>query len=481
MATLFWYNLRKQQTTNQPEKAAVMKLARKQVQSQSRTLPKVEFADQKLSSFSGLVIFQALFDNLQLKDRLRACFRHVETVPTYDFAIQFLGLIVHILLGYRQLRDVAYYREDPMVLRLLGLQKLPNVATISRLLGSICAKTVGKIRELAREIVLNRLAFLQLRRVTLDFDGSVLGTCRHAEGTAVGFNRKKKGQRSYYPLFCTVAQTGQVLDFHHRPGNVHDSNGARELIRACVEAVRAVLPNAVIEVRMDSAFFSDAIIGLLKELDVEYTLSVPFERLWELKQQIESRKRWQNINAETAYFELTWKPKSWARRSRFLVIRSQRAVQQPGPLQLDLFVPQVLGFEFKVIVTNKRISARHVVAYHEGRGTQEAIFAELKSQGQMDYIPVRKLMGNQTFLLAVIFAHSLNRELQMQTRPIQRQTTEKRAPLWIFEQLATIRRRLIQQAGRLTRPQGRLTLTLGTSPAVKEEFLGYLGQLQAAY
>ncbi|NJL28318.1 MAG: type I addiction module toxin, SymE family [Thermoanaerobaculia bacterium] len=187
------------------------------------------------------------------------------------------------------------------------------------------------------------------------------------------------------------------------------------------------------------------------------------------------------LSRETAYFELTWKPKSWARRSRFLVIRSQRAVQRSGPLQLDLFIPQVAGFEFKVIVTNKRISARHVVAYHEGRGTQEAIFAGLKSQGPMDCIPVRKLMGNQTFLLAVIFAHSLDRELQMQTRPVQRQTTEKPAPLWIFEQLNTLRKRLIQQAGCLTRPQGRLTLTLGTSPVIKEEFLGYLGHLQAAY
>ena len=65
-------------------------------------------------------------------------------------------------------------------------------------------------------MVLDRLLALQLATVTLDFDGSVLSTGRIAEGTAVGFNRKKKGQRSYYPLFCTVAQTGQVLDVLHR-------------------------------------------------------------------------------------------------------------------------------------------------------------------------------------------------------------------------------------------------------------------------
>jgi hypothetical protein len=45
----------------------------------------------------------------------------------------------------------------------------------------------------------------------MDFDGSVISTGRVAEGTAVGFNKKKKGQRSYYPLFCTIAQTTQVF------------------------------------------------------------------------------------------------------------------------------------------------------------------------------------------------------------------------------------------------------------------------------
>jgi hypothetical protein len=57
-------------------------------------------------------------------------------------------------------------------------------------------------------LVLERLEKEALQTVTLDFDGSVQSTKRHAEGTAVGFNKEKKGARSYYPLFCTVAQTG---------------------------------------------------------------------------------------------------------------------------------------------------------------------------------------------------------------------------------------------------------------------------------
>jgi len=75
------------------------------------------------------------------------------------------------------------------------------------------------MRQLCREGVLERLILAKFSRLTLDFDGSVLsiqGSSR--EGTAVGFNRKKKAARSYYPLFCTIAQTGQVFDVYHRPG-----------------------------------------------------------------------------------------------------------------------------------------------------------------------------------------------------------------------------------------------------------------------
>lgn len=48
-----------------------------------------------------------------------------------------------------------------------------------------------------------------------------------------------------------------------------------------------------------------------------------------------------------------------------------------------------------------------------------------------------------------------------------RHTTEKRAPLWCFEQPGTLRRELIQRAGRLTRPQWQLMLTMSTNPAVR--------------
>jgi hypothetical protein len=81
----------------------------------------------------------------------------------------------------------------------------------------------------------------------------------------------------------------------------------------------------------------------------------------------------------------------------------------------------------------------------------------------MDYVPVRTLYGNQTYLLAALFAHNLTRELQTQIQSPCRKTTAQRATLWVFEKLDTVRKTIIQRAGRLTQPNGTYTLTISAN------------------
>lgn len=456
-----------------------MKHSRSKTKSKVHAQPELKFESQSLTSFAGLVIFQKFFATIELKKKLRHCLAPLDSGKIFNRTALFTQLIIHLLLGYRELKDTRFYQNDPMVKRLLGLHHIPTAATLSRFLKEATAQTTQNLRRCLREMVLTRLQLIAPPRLTLDFDGSVQSTKRRAQGSAVGFNKKKKGMRSYYPLFCTVAQTMQVLDFLHRPGNVHDSNGAEAFILACIDAVQAILPSVRIEVRMDSAFFSDQIVTALSDRGIEFTISVPFERLTELKGRIEQRRRWRTLDSDTSYFEDDWKPKCWAQQFRFLFIRTRSKKQQKGPVQLDLFIPYEYGYDFKVIITNKTLRAKRVVAYHEGRGSQEGIFGELKSHCHQDYIPVRTLYGNQTYLLAGLFAYNLVRELQMQTTEPVRHTTSKRASLWIFEKVDTLRKTMIQRAGRFTRPKGRLTLTLSANGWIKRRLLNVLDAIPA--
>lgn len=457
-----------------------MKYSKSEYSSRVYKIPEMFFEDQRLSSFSGLVIIQAFFKKLQLKRRLATCFDHIKSDAVVGFHVVTLLLILHIIMGYRRIREMEHYEDDPVVRRVMGLRRIPDVSTVSRRLKEVDQRSVDELRAVNRELVLEPLVDMGLGQVTVDFDGSVISTGRFAEGTAVGFNKKKKGARSYYPLFCTIAQTGQVLDLYHRPGNIHDSNGARPFILNQIRILRQALPGVQLESRLDSAFFSDEIVDMLNESSVQFTISVPFERFVDLKQMVESRSRWKKLDTRWSYFETNWSPNCWDQDYRFILLRQKVKKQQKGPVQLDLFVPHQYGYEFKVIVTNKKSSARNVLRYHNGRGAQENIFGELKTQCQMDYIPVRSLAGNQLYLLSAVFAHNLLRTLQMQILAPRLKNSENRGPLWDYQEARTIRQHLIQRAGRLTRPNGKLRLTLSGNKATRQAIEEYLNVLDPA-
>ena len=169
-----------------------MKSSKAQIEVKFHKIPVIQFEDQKLSSFSGLLIFQALFKKINLKRRLKYCFSHLKVSPIFGRHLIVMLLVVHLILGFRRLREIDYYRDDPLVLRLMGLRRLPDVSTVSRALSEMSTREVDKVRNLSRTLVIEGLSREKLSRLTLDFDGSVQSTKGHAEGTAVGFNKQKK-------------------------------------------------------------------------------------------------------------------------------------------------------------------------------------------------------------------------------------------------------------------------------------------------
>jgi len=443
-------------------------------------IPQVKFTEnRRLTSYGGLVVFQPLFRRLAFRKRLTRCFRHIDKQGIFGLGNIVCVLVVHILLGFRKLRELDYYRLDPMATRVCGLSALPDASTVSRNLRHADCAAVENLRDLLREMCIERLRKEGLARVTVDFDGSVQSTKGHAEGTAVGFNKKKKGARSYYPLFATISQTGVFYDFHHRSGNVHDSNGAAEFIRRTLLDVRRELSGVVLESRIDSAFYNEIIFSTLEECLAEFTCSVPFERFPKLKEKIEQCVNWKKIDDKWSVFESNWKPEKWRKSYRLIFVRQKKRAQKKGPIQLDLFTPTEEEFEYKVVATNKTGSAKNVLLFHNGRGSQEKIFGEGKQHAALDYIATRRLVGNQIYTLSGMFAHNIGRELQMSTRQQDRKTMPKRPAHWNFQSLGTLRQHLLHTAAEITRPQGELTLTLNAEKALRRDVIHYMKALGA--
>ncbi len=92
----------------------------------------------------------------------------------------------------------------------------------------------------------------------------------------------------------------------------------------------------------------------------------------------------------------------------------------------------------------------------------------------MSYVPCNTWNGNKIFVLCAILAHNLTRELQMRHQERARNTTTKRLALWKFSRIDTLRKVVIQRAGRLIRPGSVLTSSLAANDSVRENLQRYL-------
>ncbi len=81
-----------------------MKPHRSEVRCKAHAIPELQFENQSLTSFAGLVLVQQFFAFIDLKAHLRRCFRHLSGT-VFGRATIFHQRIVHLLPGYRELGD----------------------------------------------------------------------------------------------------------------------------------------------------------------------------------------------------------------------------------------------------------------------------------------------------------------------------------------------------------------------------------------
>lgn len=92
-----------------------------------------------------------------MKEELKKCFEHMKASPVFGRYLVVRPVIVHLVIGFCRLREIDYYRDDPLVLRRMGLRRLPDVSTISRALCQMEAEGVEKVRGLFTAMVIEGL------------------------------------------------------------------------------------------------------------------------------------------------------------------------------------------------------------------------------------------------------------------------------------------------------------------------------------
>ena len=181
-----------------------------------RELP-IEFSSEQLTSYGGLELLRRYFQCIDLGSRIR---RALTGQVGGDYGSTHLILLVIGLLvvGARRLGHLRYLAHDSLFARFCGLARIPSDRTVVNWLKQFTQSSLRGLTRLNSELLYAQIAKLELRRLTIDLDGTVIRTGAKVAWAARGFNPHHPRAKSYYPLLAHLAQTGHILRLKNRPG-----------------------------------------------------------------------------------------------------------------------------------------------------------------------------------------------------------------------------------------------------------------------
>lgn len=361
----------------------------------------VDFTAKNLTGNAGLVHLGRFAEKLNLSKTLES---HVSIkrgdTAEYKVADAVMILAMGVLIGAKHISHIALLRMDSVLRTLFRWEKFPDDTTISRIFKLFTArhcKELSEVEDMARKKVWGKKWF---GRITLDMDSTVRGVYGNQEGAEKGYNPKKRGQKSYHPLLCFIAETRECLHNWFRTGSAYSANGSVEFMKECFTK----LPKRIwkVTVRGDSAFFDGALFDFLEGQGAEYLVKVKMKGLVAL---LES-KSWQKVKNRPEYEKASFKYKcsGWKKERQFLAIRK---IEQGEEENDGLFPTQKITYQYFCYVTNMNKTAWSAHKYYGQRATSENWIEWCKNQMASGSILTDDFWANSAIFQTCIMAYNL--------------------------------------------------------------------------
>jgi len=165
---------------------------------------------------------------------------------------------------------------DKVFQKIDGLVSFPVQTTISRFLDGLKVVVARQIAVLNFDRLLKfREGFRAFIIITLDLDSHVSPVYGRQQRAGRGYNPKKKGRRSYPPLFCFIGETRDYLTGLLRSGKHHTSYQVIPFLKGVLKKLPAHIRK--IRLRADSGFFSVDFLMFLVKRSIEFYVVVPLQ------------------------------------------------------------------------------------------------------------------------------------------------------------------------------------------------------------
>jgi len=358
----------------------------------------VEFSDNQLTGNAGLVHLGRFAQKLGLRNILD---RHISISrggnAKYEVAEGIIMLMLGAVSGVKHLSQTLYLKTDKVIRKLCDWHDFPHHSTLGRIFKLFGHRHCNELSEAEDEARRKVWSKKWVGRVTLDLDSSVRGVYGSQEGAAKGYNPHKKGQKSYHPLFCFIAENRECLHHWFRCGDAYTGNGADEFIKECYSRI----PKRVWKIlwRSDSGFFCGRNLDVIEEHQDDYLIKASFKGLTRLLM----AQSWRPVRRQPGWecTEFTYACHGWKRARRFVAVR--RLVQEDTEGRLFPH-PQ---YEFFCYVTSLDLNPWKVHKCYGKRATSENWIEWCKNQMAAGSILTQDFWANSALFQTSILAYNL--------------------------------------------------------------------------
>jgi Transposase DDE domain group 1 len=429
----------------------------------------VEFSAKNITSFGGLGLLRKLVGKLDLErvlDRINPSPADEIGPGGYTVGEKIMSLVYGLILDLERPADTAVLKRDKVFQSVIGYEAYPDQSVFSRFLGSFAASGAQEIGDQDSRMLLRvRHNFRDWSKLTLDMDSHVKTVYGNQQRAKVGYNPKKRGRKSYHPLFCFIGETRDFLLGKFRSGNKNSISGAVELLR---DGLR-IIPKHIIQLylRADSGFFSFAYLSFLEKHWIKY--AVVAKLYGPIQMQLGGLK-YRDIGSgvEVSEFEYCLRKGKETLPCRMIVIREEIKEGKEAKKEAKLF--ELKGYSYQVIATNIRKGApEDIWRFYNGRANIENMIKEATLGFGLDVSPSHKYAGNMAYFQIGMLAYNLVNWFK-ETALCQDQ--HKKMLKWVRNHFFLI-------AGKLVRTGGGLILKLSQSYPWQEEYRKAEDRLEA--
>jgi hypothetical protein len=405
---------------------------------------RVEASEPRLTGYGGAGLLATFLEGLRLPQVL-AELPGLPGTRRYPGGRFLVAMLHGLVLDRSRQAHIAQLGNDPVFLQLSGLSALPSQSALSRFLHRLPAATAHGLLEQNRALVAKvRRGFADQETVTLDFDSHVQTCLGRPQRSAVGFNRRRPGARSYKPLFSFVGETRDFVGGKFRPGNASDLAGAKGLFDRLRGWLRREGFAGRLQFRGDNGFYAGWFLEHLECAQTNYAIVADLNGLALRLVGLEYR----SLDREYAVAEFWHRGATWKRARRMIAIRRRLHPQEPKRgKQLKLLEAE--GYSFQIIVTNLASPPEEVWRFYNQRCNVENLIKEGRLGFSMDEVCSHHYAANALHNWLALLAGNLLGWFGEQVLAWQQRHS-----------VATLRERLLRIPARLIRTGRRWVLRL---------------------